>query len=235
MNIEEKIKKLLRIERGGSPAEIATALRMAQKLADQHDIDLAQLNPNEEQTHKTIAHIKIAIGLRKGYSHSWGATILKNYFDVDVFFSQRRSSFAFDGMILPGGIEYVLVVVGLPHRIELARHVFIFVIREFGVAWRTRRGRCRNNRNFIFGMASGIMAQLDEDRAAKQTMSQHNALVCSRQNYIAKNFGELKQKKHRAVKVTAATMRGYAIGRETRIHLPMESNDEPKLQLTEGR
>ena len=57
--ILERLKKLLRMKRGGTPDEIATALRLAQQIADEHGINLDSLNPDEEGSSKmgtNLAH-----------------------------------------------------------------------------------------------------------------------------------------------------------------------------------
>ncbi len=47
--IIDKIKKLLRMKRGGTADEVATALRLARELADKHGIYLDGINPDEQQ------------------------------------------------------------------------------------------------------------------------------------------------------------------------------------------
>jgi len=48
--IVEKIKSSIRMKRGGTPDEIATALRLAQELAAKHGINIGDVNPDEEES-----------------------------------------------------------------------------------------------------------------------------------------------------------------------------------------
>jgi hypothetical protein len=52
----DKIRKLLRMKRGGTPAEVETALAMAAEIARKHGIDLSGVDPDHEPD-QPIGHI----------------------------------------------------------------------------------------------------------------------------------------------------------------------------------
>jgi hypothetical protein len=56
--IVEKIKKLLRMKRGGTPGEIENALAAAAELARKHSIDLGSINPDEESAKERLTHLQ---------------------------------------------------------------------------------------------------------------------------------------------------------------------------------
>jgi hypothetical protein len=83
--IIDKIKKLLRMKRGGTPAEIETALAMAQKLAAKHGIDINSVDP-EEKLKSEMGHTDGWIGSRAPYDVRYAAKIVERFFNVDVIY-----------------------------------------------------------------------------------------------------------------------------------------------------
>lgn len=129
--IIEKIKKLLRMKRGGTPGEIENALAMAAKLARQHGIDLNAINP-DEQTGKPITHERDILSLRLPLEARLAATILVNFFNVEVC--------VHPGVCARGYVKVKAAVtfVGEAWDIHISRYVFVFL--------HARNSRQRTNR-----------------------------------------------------------------------------------------
>ena len=84
--IIEKIKKLLRMKRGGTPDEVATALRLAQELAEKHGIDLNAVNPDDDgQREKPISHNDEVLGARASWESKYAGLVVSQFFKVSVF------------------------------------------------------------------------------------------------------------------------------------------------------
>ena len=84
--ILEKIRKLLRLKRGGTPDEISTALRLAQELAEKHGIDLNTVNPDEDsQRERPISHREAIIGARIQWECKYAALVADSFFNVSAF------------------------------------------------------------------------------------------------------------------------------------------------------
>lgn len=225
----DKIKKLLRMKRGGTDAEIATALRRALQIAQRHGIDLATVNPDDDGTSRRVGHEATSCGARIAYDHKYAAAICTRFFNVDVIFGDRWRDESHTR------IEYVINLVGLPCDREVARYVFIFVCRQFNIAWRTRHGRCRNRQAFIFGMFKGIEHNLEQAQPDATTVtwgSPQEALVLSRRDYIDRTWPKTKEMNDPAPKrISRATLLGYAAGRTTQIRPAVPEAAPAPLQL----
>ena len=225
----DKIKKLLRMKRGGTAAEIATALRRALQIAQRYGIDLAAVNPDDDGASRSVGHDAQPCGARIAYDHKYASAICTRFFNVDVVFGDRWRD---NGR---PGIEFAINLVGLPCDREVARYVFIFVCRQFKIAWRTRRGRCRNRQNFIFGMFKGICANLEEARpnvAEAVPAAPTEALELSRREYLDRHWPHTKKLNGGTPKrLSTSAFHGFLAGRATQIRPAVpESNPQP-LQL----
>lgn len=79
----EKIKKLLRMQRGGTPGEVENALRLAQEIADKHSVDLNGVDPDAE-AQRPISHESIIHGARVQFECKYAALIVRAFFHVPV-------------------------------------------------------------------------------------------------------------------------------------------------------
>lgn len=86
--IIEKIRKLLRMQRGGTVDEITTALKLAQELAAKHGIDLNDVNPDDDGPkaeqplgHKDMLDAKCRLQCEVKYS----GLVCQKFFNVEVF------------------------------------------------------------------------------------------------------------------------------------------------------
>src|SRR5579859_3232137 len=84
--IIDKIRKLLRMKRGGTSDEIATALRLAQELAEKHGIDLNAVNPDDESVReKPISYDDAVCGSRVSWESKYSSLVCDKFFKVRVF------------------------------------------------------------------------------------------------------------------------------------------------------
>ncbi len=159
--IIEKIKKLLRMKRGGTAGEIENALAMAAELARKHGIDLASVN--EDESTQNIRHAEEALTSRLPREAKYAAAILVNFFNVNVVVKQQRHPRR------PWDRQYVAVFVGTDWDREVARYVFVFLQKHFRNAWSQRENRRLKNRNaFLDGMFIGLAAKLETERNANR-------------------------------------------------------------------
>lgn len=145
--IIEKIKKLLRMKRGGTPDEIATALRLAQELAEKHGIDLGKVNPDEEES--PIHHQDAIHGARIQCECIYASLIAEQFFHVTAFKTVDDSR-----------SKYVMRFVGTDWDTQIALYVYYFLARHFRSEWKHKRGRLRNRQAFMWGMFLGVKMQL---------------------------------------------------------------------------
>lgn len=203
--IIDKIKKLLRMKRGGTAAEVETALALAAKLAAEHGIDIESVNPDDEKLKSDLGHDDSWIGANISREAKYAASLIQQFFNVDVFFRRACSK--------RGTYGNALVFVGRAFEIEIAIYIFRFVLGHFRRSWRNRPNRrIRSRRSFI--MYCGIKHKLEEERPPQ---SLPFALAESRAAYIDKSFGALvkiEPSKRWAFSDNAANQ-GYIAGRST--------------------
>lgn len=233
--ILEKIKKLLRMKRGGTPDEIATALRLAQELAEKHGIDLTGVNPDDDNARpeRPISHIDAILGARIQWECRYAALICHCFFHVNTF-TRWHGAFVKEGTWNRGA--YCITFVGTAWDTEIAIYVYNFLVGHFRREWKTRRGRCRNRQAFMYGMYLGISSKLRERQPA--TVQQSGIIQVDRQlqrrnDYLATNFGELTSNSVTPDgDAAAARNRGWVAGRETEIRPAVTTKKDDTLLLT---
>ncbi len=176
----EKIRKLLRMKRGGTPAEVETALAMAAELARKHGVDLAGVDPDVEPESELITHQEKILTSRLPMEAKFAAAILVNFFNVSVVIGRTYVP----GRILEGR-KWAVRFVGTNWDIEVAGYIFIFLQRHFRRSWSQRLNRRLKNRHaFLNGMFLGLSVKLDAER--KQTMVGNEAALVFIGNALAK-------------------------------------------------
>jgi hypothetical protein len=225
----EKIKKLLRMKRGGTDAEIATALKRAMEIAERHGLDLANINPDDDGEPRRVGHVDEKCGVRVSYDHKFAASIIGHFFNVDIIFGSRA-------VVVKGWprIERVIHIVGTPVDREIARYAFIFICRQFNYAWRTRRGRCRNRHNFIYGMHIGIWLNLSDSRPQPESAqpSEKDALALSRRSYLQQHWPRTADMRGSKPKSRCqAAEAGFRAGRDTHIRPAIPKSETQPLQI----
>lgn len=208
----DKIKKLLRMKRGGTPAEIETALALAAEIAARHGIDLDAVNPDDDQRKSEVGHEEPWVGRSVSYDVRYAAKLCELFFNVDVVYRQRVTR-SYGQTIWLG---YAAAFIGRKFEVEIATYIFKFLCGNFRRTWNTKRGRLRNRKRFVYGMFLGIRHKLEESRPeAPNTIT---AVAVSREAYIKEHFGALEtvETKRPEIAETAATQ-GYLAGRATEL------------------
>jgi len=215
----EKIKKLLRMKRGGTPAEVETALALAAELARNHGIDLGTVDPDQVKD-EPIGHIDTATASRIGWECKYSGMVLAQFFNVNVLLRGTAGRRGW-GRIIPGRPSaYRLTFIGTAWDTRVAMYVYTFLVRQFRLAWRDRRGRVRNRQMFLWGMYNGISAKLWEQRKQQVTeagLVLIGSALARRQEY-EKRFGPQDSVSGRPDSDAKAAMyAGYVEGRKTEI------------------
>lgn len=214
--IIERIRKLLRMQRGGTEGEVATALRLAQELAAKHGIDLEGVNPDEAAA-KPIGHEDALTSARIQFEAKYAGLVCQHFFRVEIFTRQVAWG------------KFALTFVGTSWDREIARYVFNFLVGHFRREWRARKGRLRNRQAFLWGMYLGLCHKLkaqqpavDIDSLALMT-TQRGAL----QRYIKTEFGEMKSSSAEPDdKAKQATWEGICAGRRTEIRPAVKAGED---------
>lgn len=207
----EKIKKLLRMKRGGTPAEVETALNLAREMAAKHGVDIGSVNPDDEQQReRLLGHEDGLLSARIQFECKYAALIAMRFFNVSVFIHR------------PTWNRFALNFVGEEWDRQVAIYVFKFLCGHFRREWKTRRGRCRNRHAFMYGMYVGLKRKLEERE--KSETPDANALVrierslVRRNAYIAEHFGKMERTDTTPDgDAQKAMWAGYQAGRDTEI------------------
>jgi hypothetical protein len=217
----DKIKKLLRMKRGGTQSEIETALALAAKIAREHGIDMGAVNPDEDTSTQRIGHDEPITSARIQFECKYAGMICQQFFKVQVF--ARRVTWQ----------KRALTFVGTDWDRQIALYVYHFLVRHFRREWKRRRGRCRNRQAFMWGMYCGICSKL---RELEPPPEQTTALVASGRAlvaYIEQHWGKLTSDDIRPDgDAAAAKYRGYIAGRQTEIRKAVNSDTRQQPLLT---
>ena len=231
----DKIKKLLRMRRGGTPEEIETALALAAELARKHGIDLAGVNPDQEAENRNIRHIDSATSARLQWERKFAGLVCQSFFHVTILvrltgearvWGQRRSG------------RYCITFIGTSWDTQIAIFVYEFLIGQFRRSWNTRRGRARNRHAFMHGMYHGICSKLDEQRrnqVSESALILIGRAVALRDAYVKNRFGDTE-----SINTTpdtdaqVASHNGYLAGRDTEIRSGLTDNGKAAPMLADS-
>jgi hypothetical protein len=232
----DKIKKLLRMKRGGTEGEIETALALAAELARKHGINLDSVDPDAEPAQR-IGHIDATTSARIQWECKYAGLVCER-FNVSLLVRQSRKVKVIDGWPKLAS-DYMVTFTGVDRDIQMALYVYHFLVRHFRHCWNKRRGRCRNRQAFLYGMYHGLCSKLDEQRKQQQ-LSEAGLVFVGRQvalrtEYERAHFGESKQQSSLPDgDADAAKVAGYLAGRSTEIRSGIGSNGQASLLLQEG-
>ena len=224
--IIEKIRKLLRMKRGGTQGEIENALAAAARLAREPGINLDSINPDESA--QEIRHVAEALNSRLPLEAKYACAILVNFFNVNVVVSKQynlRRLF---------GHQYTVAYIGLPWDTEVARYVFVFLQKHFRSAWAKRANRRLKNRAaFLEGMFLGLAAKLEDERNANRLDEAGLMLIGAarqrRLEYIQKhwpNAGTQDLKRDHSG-AHASRLAGVRAGQDTNIRRAVKESPAP--------
>jgi hypothetical protein len=209
----DKIKKLLRMKRGGTQAEIETALNLAREIAAKFGIDLQSVNPEEEEQQRPIGHEDTIHTARLQWECKYAALICKRFFNVSAFTNHKLYGWRW---------KHFITFVGTDWDRQIATCVWCFLVGHFRREWNTKRGRCRNRQAFMWGMYLGLRSKL-EDLEPERVEQQPGIVLVSRalerrKNYIKENFGAMRLDNAKPDgDAGKATTLGWLAGQETEI------------------
>jgi len=223
--IIEKIKKLLRMKRGGTPEEVATALRLAQELADKHSIDLAGVNADEAEA-RPLTHDEVYRSARIQAEVGYSGHICQAFFNVTTLItdiparSNRR------------GRDFRILFIGEGRDRQIARYVFEFLCGQFRREWSHRSNkRLKNRKAFMHGMHMAICHKLAEKQPETNEVGLvwRDRRVARRDEYLKNEFGECG-KRDFSDDSDARTARyaGFVAGQKTEIRPGLEGSAAPK-------
>lgn len=224
--VTEKIRKLLRMRRGGTDEEIATALALAQRLAARHGIDLSGIDPDEDQQ-QPITHLDAKTAARLQSEVKYSGMLCDQFFSVRLLI---RSSYR----------EHRITLIGEQHDIDIATYVFAFLIGEFRRAWKQAPKRLKNRKAFMWGMYLGLSTKLRLEREDIEA-SNSDALVVigdklARCNaYLGEHWPEIITENQKPKsKAEAAEMHGFRAGRNTHVRKGVRGGGNKAKAITGG-
>lgn len=226
--IIDQIKKLLRMKRGGTAAEVESALSIALKLASKYGIDINSVDPNDESKTDPITEENISILSRIQAERKYAAMIAQRFFNVRLLLISNileLTSFS-----KKSAIRFI----GTKSDIEIAKYVYNFLVKHFQREWNTKRGRLRNRESFMFGMYQGLYYKL-YDQEPKTPATPGLVLFRDRlQKYIDEKHPNIKSKSvDPKSKADAALHRGFEAGQETNIRKAVKTDKQNSpLQLS---
>jgi hypothetical protein len=225
----EKIRKLLRLARSANPHEAGIALAKAMALAQEHKLELDDVDPDQPDKPATTHRETPAFG-RLSYDRKFALILTRRFFRVSELVQDtlRKTRYGYQ-------IGVKIALIGTPSDCEIALYVYTFLVRHFAYCWNHHRGRCRNRAAFVRGMFEGIYDQLaDAEPPAVDSARDPKAIEISRHAYIAEHFGKTKDldtnlpDEH----ASAARYAGYVQGRRTEIRPAIRTEGPQVLALT---
>lgn len=222
--IIEKIKKLLRMKRGGTQGEIENALAMAAELARKHGIDLDDVDPDAPAA-KPINHIDAFTAARLQDEIKYASLVCQNFFNVTALVTHVRAKSPRRWR------DFQVIFIGTEWDQQIAIYIFKFLTRHFRHCWSKRLNqRLRNRSAFMNGIYQGLCQKLHEQRVVE--VSGEGLLVLDRReiqrrDYMKNTFGETGRKDMKATDdSSAAKQAGWIAGRKTEIRSGLEKATE---------
>lgn len=221
--ILNKIKKLLALAKSTNPNEAASALRMAQKLMQEHRLSQTDIELLEIQM-ESVRDVNQAQSIP-----TWSASLARsiaNAFGLDVVRAQLN----------PFG-AYVMQFIGPVDRVEIGSYCYMVLGRKL-VKARAEYLKSINKRLkkiskiarvnlFAIGWIQGVMAQVEKLVPTEK----EQALI---KQFQERELGELTTAKTRHSKATArdkeAGWDGYTQGRKVQLNAGVAGAEQNKLE-----
>lgn len=201
----DKIKKLLRMKRGGTQHEAETAEALAQVIAAKAGIDLGRVNIDDTgSAEQPIAHRMVGEWAIVPCEAHYAAQICQSFFNINS---------------LEGESVWCsrLYFIGTDVDLDVAGYAFKFLIREFRWQWNHRRGRCRKRTDFIWGVYCGLGAKLKERFGKQEATGIVVHQASKRAAYIKQEWGKTESSSIAPKKVGRGASHGYEAGRDIEI------------------
>jgi hypothetical protein len=127
--------------------------------------------------------------------------------------------------------QWTLRARATPGALDVAEYVAAFVIRHFRFCWDHRRGRAKPaaRADFINGLHGGLWSALDDERRAVGGAPAAAEAPALSEEELAR-LEEEAARRPRPKPLPAAYLRGFALGRDTRIRKPLGGRTEKTNQ-----
>lgn len=221
----DRIKKLLRMKRGGTSAEVETALQLAQKIAAEHDIDLNSVDPTDESKFEPIQEENVFVANGIPLECKYSGMICQQFFNIRVILISRYLE------IRTFTYKKVIRFVGTASDIEIGKYIYNFLYKHFRREWKNKRGRLRNRESFMYGIYLGIASKLKPE--VDKTINEPGLVL--RKSRIDK-YMDNKHSKMKTVDLKpdrcadAALRKGFQAGVDTEIRKAVKTETQT-LQL----
>jgi len=233
--ILDRIKKLLRMKRGGTAAEVETALALAAELARKHGIELDGVDPDAEPD-RPITQLDAATSARIQWECKYAGLVCQQFFNVNMMLHNPKT-FSIDGVLYRArrGNRFHLTFIGTERDIQIATYIYHFLVRHFRHCWKTGRGRLRNRQAFFYGMYHGLCSKLDEQRTGQVTgtgLILLDRALARRDAYCKAQYPNSKSTSSKPDgDADAAKYAGYVAGRKTEIRSGLAPTGQATLLL----
>lgn len=222
-SIIEKIRALLRLAKSDNAHEAALAMQRAMEIATKHQLDLADISPDDE-IHKLIGRY---MPTPSRLAHEWkeALNIAHGFFNVNITTIQRDSR---------------CLIVGSALDIELAEYVITYLVRvsrQSLAAWKDVEAKARRKTSgpkvaaFIEGFFLGLRVKLmqQQTKVSQEHSGYAIALVDARQQraeFTKVELGEVTAITMPEVRKDRRSMNaGYKLGREAEINPALRGNN----------
>jgi hypothetical protein len=184
--IIEKVKKCLALGESGNPFEAEQALKRAHEMCAKYGIDIASEEINVET--EFVQASFIANRKRKHPAFDFVSMIIQKYFSCNIVYNYREG-------------QLRLIFIGNKKQVEIARHVYIFLFREFTNRWSAYK-QLKNNKgtqvSYYRGLYEGVKKTLESNEAEYNKRFHKFALIQidqkqKRDEYQKKVIQNLKQ------------------------------------------
>ena len=239
-DILAKIEKLLAMTSSDSEAESAAALRLAQKLANENDIDLATVRSGSSGNEQAFCRQDIEQGGRRASWEKYVTGILLEFFHVRIVALRDRR----DGCSS-------IALIGSVADVALARWVYEFLSGAFVRLWRDYQRRegvgVRHRESYYRGLFRGLTIKLEagkqenRDAFTAATGGDYELMIASKdarlEAWLKDAFDNLRKgrtNKLGEIEHPEAFLSGREDGRSLEIFKPLDTSESRGLVLGFG-
>lgn len=158
--IINKLKKLIALSASDNQHEAEQALKLAQKIALMHNIELAQIDQgnNTQEDMMCLAHNE---GKRLKITQSYVNWILQNHFQIQIITTGNRM------------VGRILNFIGRPDKVEYAKWLNNYLNETFLRLWHKRKSEfndnLKNRETYFYGLFKGLDEKLTENKKILET------------------------------------------------------------------
>ncbi len=213
------LKKILFLASSPNEHEAESAVKKAQCLLLQYNLDMVELDQSRSFAHRCIGPIKS----RRASFELWLGMILQEFFFVEVLWAKT-----YDASIDKAGS--ILQIYGTPTNLEMANYVYDYLCHLVQRLWRQYRAEQqlqgdRERQRYCAGVLEGFYHKLVEQRDNRQ---QENALVWRGDVRLSEYYRHINPKVvttyGRGVRKNSAYNDGLSAGRQVELRRPLAAD-----------